>query len=380
MSESQTNPNIVIDNGSGYIKAGFSGTDGPAACFPSVVGVPKQQGIMVGSANTGCFVGNMAIEKKGILKLTYAVEHGIVENWDMMEQIWSHCFNNELKVQPQDFNVMLTEAPQNPLANREKMTQIMFDNFNVKGFYVAIQAVLSLYSCGRFTGIVCDSGDGVTHLVPIYEGFALPHCIRRIDVAGRELTKYLQKLLLERGIKLDTSAEREIVKDIKEKLGYVALDFEAESAKYKAGGIPDKTYNMPDGSVISVGNEAFRSCEALFRPSDIGVEGLGIHDLTFESITAAEIDIRKDLYQNIILSGGTTLIVGLPERLLKEIQSKAPANMASKVKVTAPKERKYCVFIGGSVLSCITSFQSMWITKEEYDESGPTIVHRKCFS
>jgi actin len=186
----QKQPNIIIDNGSGYIKAGFSGTDAPSAYFPSVVGVPKHPGIMVGAPSSGYFVGNLAIEKKGVLKLTYAVEHGIVENWDMMEQIWSHCFNNELNVDPKEFNVMLTEAPQNPLANREKMTQIMFDSFNVKGFYVAIQAVLSLYSNGKFTGIVFDSGDGVTHLVPIFEGFALPHCIRRIDVAGRELNTY----------------------------------------------------------------------------------------------------------------------------------------------------------------------------------------------
>jgi len=334
---------------------------------------------MVGSENQDCYVGQNAIQKKGVLKLQYAVEHGVVEDWDLMEKIWTHTFTNELKAQASDHNVMLTEAPQNPTKNREKMTQIMFETFNVPAFYVAIQAVLSLYSAGKFTGIVFDSGDGVTHLVPIYDGYALPHSVRRIDLAGRDLTTYLQKILVERGIDLKTSAEKEIVKDIKEKLAYVALDFNEEMQKYQSGASQEVTFDMPDGSVISVGNERFRCCEALFQPNLIGLEGVGVDKLTDESIRSADIDVRKDLYQNIILSGGTTMLAGLTERLLKELQKLAPQNMSSKVKITAPKERKYCVFIGGSVLSSIPSFQQMWITKEEFDESGPSIVHRKCF-
>jgi actin beta/gamma 1 len=311
--------------------------------------------------------------------LTYAVEHGIVDDWDLMEKIWHHTFTNELKAEPSMHNVMLTEAPQNPTKNREKMTQIMFETFNVPGFYVAIQAVLSLYSAGKFTGIVFDSGDGVTHLVPIFDGYALPHSVRRINLAGRDLTSYLQKILLERGIDLKSSAEKEIVKEIKEKVAYVALDFNEEMQKYQSGAAQEVSFDMPDGSVVNVGNERFRCCEAMFDPSLIGIEQVGVHKLTHESIMSADIDVRKELYQNIILSGGTTMLAGLPERLLKEVQKLAPPNMSQKVKVITPKERKYCVFIGGSVLSSIPSFQQMWITKEEFDESGPSIVHRKCF-
>jgi len=255
----------------------------------------------------------------------------------------------------------------------------MFETFGVPGLYIAIQAVLSLYSAGKFTGIVCDSGDGVTHFVPIFDGYALPHSILRVNLAGRDLTDYLVKLLSERGHHLTTSAEREIVKDIKEKLCYVALDFDQEMNESKSGTSKEATYEMPDGQMITIGSERFRCPEALFRPSLIGKEFAGAGEQTYQSIMKSDVDVRKDLYQNIVLSGGTTLYAGLPERLTKEVQKLAPQTMASKVKVVAVPERKYCVWIGGSILSSISTFSTMWITKDEYNDAGPSIVHRKCF-
>jgi len=372
-------PHCIIDNGSGYIKAGFAGEEGPRAVFPGIVGRPKNPGIMVGAEQKDYFVGQQAEEKRGILILKYPIEHGIVEDWEDMEKIWDHTFTNELRVVPSEHNVMLTEAPMNPKLNREKMTQIMFETFGVPGLYIAIQAVLSLYSAGKFTGIVCDSGDGVTHFVPIFDGYALPHSIIRINLAGRDLTDYLVKILSERGHHLTTSAEREIVKDIKEKLCYVALDFDQEMNEAKSGTSKEATYEMPDGQMITIGSERFRCPEALFRPSLIGKEFPGAGEQTYQSIMKSDVDVRKDLYSNIVLSGGTTLYAGLPERLTKEVQKLAPQSMASKVKVIAVPERKYCVWIGGSILSSISTFSTMWITKEEYNDAGPSIVHRKCF-
>lgn len=374
--EAEAQP-VIIDNGSGRVKAGFGGEDAPRTVFPSVVGRMKHRSAMVGIAQKEVYVGDEAQAKRGILKLEYPIAHGIVTQWDDMERIWNHTYYNELRVDPEEHNVLVTEAPMNPKVNREKITQIMFESFSVPGLYVAIQAILSLYSSGRVTGIVLDSGDGVTHTVPVFEGFSLVHSIERLDLAGRDLTTYMVRILRERlPINLDNSSGREIVRTMKEKTCFVSQNYQKDLNNAESNVDLPQDYELPDGKVVSIASERFRVPEVLFNPSMIGKEAPGVHQLVQDSISKCDIDLRRDLYENIVLSGGTTMFDGIEQRLQSEIGKLAPSSV--KTRVIAPPERKYSVWMGGSILSGLSTFQDMWITKEEYEEAGQSVVHRKC--
>ncbi|MCG3221992.1 MAG: actin family protein [Candidatus Heimdallarchaeota archaeon] len=376
MEEMIQNKPLVIDNGTGFTKNGFAGEDQPRSVFPTIIGYPKYQIIMTDVEHyvREYYIGEEAINLRGVLKLVYPVEHGQVQDWDAMERIWHYTFYNDLRVNPNEHPVLLTEPPLNKNQNKEKMAELMFDTFNVPAMYISMQAILSLYASGRTTGIVVDSGDGVTHIVPVYEGFAISHAIHRSDIGGRDITDYLRRLLRQRGYSLSSSAEREIVRDIKERLCYVALDPEKElKLAEKVSGM-EKTYTLPDGETLTIGAERFMAPELLFNPGAIGSEENPLDELIYRSIQNCDVDLRRDLYANIVLSGGSTMFPGLKERLHKELTELVPETM--EVKIIAPPERRYSVWIGGSILSSLKTFAKLWVTRKEYKEIGPTSVYR----
>lgn len=368
----------VIDNGTGYMKAGFSGEEAPRAVFPTLVGKPKPK-VLLGSEKKERLLGQEALEKLGISNINHPIENGVITNWDDIEKIWHHTFYNELRIAPEEHNVLLTDAPLNSEENREKMTELIFETFTVPGMFIGTQSVLSIYSAGKTTGIVVDSGESITNFVPVYEGYAFPHAIVKVPIGGSDLTQFLIRLLIEKRYTIDSLSRMQLVNDMKEKQCYVSYDYELEVRETNQGGSLETKYKMPDGEEINLEYERFRCPEALFRPNLIGKEITGIHDQCYNAILKSDMEIRKDLYSNIVLSGGNTMYQGLPERLTKEVQKLTPSASSNKVKVVAMPERKYATWIGGSILSSLSNFQCMWITKGEYDEVGKQIVHKKCF-
>jgi actin-related protein 2 len=381
---------VVCDNGTGFVKCGFAGSNFPHSIFPSMVGRPvlrfeeKIENVQL----KDIMVGDEASKLRTMLQITYPLDNGIVRNWEDMGYVWDYTFFEKLQIQPSECKIMLTEAVMNPQANRKKMVETMFEKYGFQSCYVAVQAVLTLYAQGLLTGVVVDSGDGVTHIVPVYEGFALPHLTRRLDVAGRDVTRYLIKLLLLRGYAFNRTADFETVRQMKEKLCYVGYDLELEKRLAHDTTVLVESYTLPDGRVIQVGGERFEAPEVLFEPHLIDIEGGGMAEMLFDCINKADVDTRPEFYNHIVLSGGSTMYPGLPSRLEKEIRKlylekvlKGDQSKLSKFKcrIEDPPRRKHMVFLGGAVLAEIMKDkQEFWMNKSEWQEVGDQVL-KKCF-
>ncbi|XP_037026594.1 actin-related protein 2 isoform X1 [Bradysia coprophila] len=385
---------IVCDNGTGFVKCGYAGSNFPAHIFPSMVGRPIIRAVnKIGDIEVkdlhvdDLMVGDEASQLRALLEVNYPMENGIVRSWEDMCHVWDYTFGpKKMNIDPHNTKILLTEPPMNPLKNREKMIEVMFEKYGFDSTYIAIQAVLTLYAQGLISGVVIDSGDGVTHICPVYEGFTLPHLTRRLDIAGKDITRYLIKLLLLRGYAFNHTADFETVRMMKENLCYIGYDIEMEQRLALETTVLVETYTLPDGRVIKVGGERFEAPEALFQPHLINVEGQGIAELVFSTIQAATIDMRSVLYKHIVLSGGSTMYPGLPSRLEREIKQlylervlKNDIDKLSKFKIRIedPPSRKDMVFVGGAVLANVSKDRDdFWMSKQEYQEQGLLVLKK----
>ena len=277
-SSEQAKPWIILDNGTHMQKTGMSGEDAPKACFRSLIGRQQARGEIQGSANgkgqrEEYYVGEEAMQRRFIKHLDCPLEHGLVQDWDDMEKIWEHTFSQQLRLvvgndteaEEDIAGVMLTEPPMNPKKNREQTTQIMFETFGVRRFYLAMQAVLSMYASGRTTGVVVDSGGSVTHSVPCFDGYSMSHAIQRIKLGGSDLDNYMCKLLPESGDHPNWwhgSAECYSTR-IKEELCYASMAFDEEVDNF---GGKEQAFELPDMSVVTVHNQLIRVPELMFKP------------------------------------------------------------------------------------------------------------------
>mmetsp|Transcript_1451 Transcript_1451/g.2129 ORF Transcript_1451/g.2129 Transcript_1451/m.2129 type:complete len:424 (-) Transcript_1451:123-1394(-) len=403
------NQPIVMDCGTATIKAGFAGGTKPKITVGTKVGRAKHQRVMPGGAlegeeqrtsggNSGkksssgitsYFVGSKLDEHRGAFLLEHPMERGSVVDggWDAMELLWEHIYSkSNLNARMEEHPVLLTESPHNPTSHREQLAEIFFETFRVPALFVAPPAVLSLYASGRTTGVVLDVGEGVTHCIPVYEGYALPHSIVRSDLGGVDVTKRLQLLLRKSGLAFSTTAEADFVSRMKEEVCYVSSVPTNEESDYDMGGNSNTTgggsnaaaakaqYQLPDGQVVNISNERHRASEVLFQPSLIGSEERPIHDVLMTSILQSDMDLRSTLFSNIVLSGGSTLLPGLGDRLLYEVRQRAPER--TRIRISAPPERRDSAWVGGSILASLATFKNMWVGRNEYEEYGSSILHR----
>ena len=369
MEYDEKGKSIIIDNGTGNIKAAISGEEYSNIIIPSCIGRPKSSDFFYKEKKDYVFGNDIEWMKKDHI-VKYPINRGIIQDWDSMEKIWEHVLY-QLHSYPEECNVMLTQPIMNPKDQAEKMIQVMFETFNVQGFYITNPPFLSFYSLGKLTGLAVDSGESLTQYLAVLEGFELPWKRDLIEFGGKDLTEYLVRLLNEiHYIPIDK--EKHIAEVAKIKACYVALDYQSE-LKY----VEPFEYTLPDGTDIFIRDQRIKCCEALFNPSLTGVDyDENIAEYCNKCIKSCNSDQRNDLYSNIILSGGNTMFEGFAERFAEEIKKLAGYKYEEVVNVTTHQEKNLAALKGGCVLSSLSEFEEKWITKTEYEESGSYIVHK----
>jgi len=393
---------------------GYAGNMDPAYIIPSAIADHVDKGTVQTSRlqydQLDFFIGDDAIKNAQSHQLTYPIKSGLIKDWELMEKLWHRSIYSYLKCDPEEHVFILTEPPMNPPENREQMAEIMFETFNVKGLHIGVQAVLALYSNWEnapegskqkkigLTGTVCDSGDGVTHVIPVCDGYVIGSCIKHIPLAGRDITKFVMQFLKDRNEPIPPEDIIQVSREIKEKYSYCAKDLVKEYQKYDEhltkGGKPKfKKYTGKNSMTgesysVDVGYEAFLGPEMFFKPEFMDSKWrTSIDESIDNAIQSCPIDTRAKLYSNIVLSGGSTSIKNFRDRLQKEVQGRvdgrllkyqtlsgAKSTMQIDVEVTENPLLKYSVWHGGSMLAKSPGFEKMYHSRESYLENGPSIA------
>ena len=282
---------VVIDPGSLVLKAGYGGEDTPSVTINNAIGFSKEQ-----EEKDNFLCGEELQAKKEALSIKYPVVDGIVTNIDDFEKILQYVFDNELKITPEENNILLSESIVNPKPIREKMGQILFETFNSLSVYIAAQPLLALYSAGCTTGVVVDIGDGICHTTPFNEGYVVHSGVYNTSLSGKKLTEYLSELLAQKG---NYNINIEKIREIKEELCFTSFDYEEQTRKMglKSNDI-DRNYVLPDGQVINLGVERFKCAELLFKPQLFGIESIGIHETIYNSLASCDPETRSEVAQH----------------------------------------------------------------------------------
>lgn len=352
-----------------------------------------------GTEDLDFYIGNEALvaSQGPSYSLSYPIRHGQVENWDHMERFWENSIFKYLRTEPEDHFFLLTEPPLNPPENREQVAEIFFESFNCAGLYIAVQAVLALAASWTsskvtdrsLTGTVIDSGDGVTHVIPVAEGYVIGSAIKNIPIAGRDITLFIQSLLRERG-EADTSLRT--AEKIKQEYCYVCPDIVKEFNKFdrdpsKFAQFVVENQEKTRRKVVDIGYERFLAPEIFFNPEIASSDFLTpLPTVVDQTIQACPIDVRKGLYNNIVLSGGSTMFKDFGRRLQRDLKSIVNNRIAQSellsgtkstgvdVSVISHRKQRNAVWFGGSLLAQTAEFKGYCHTKKDYEEYGPEIV------
>jgi len=401
-------PAVVIDNGTGYTKMGYAGNCEPQYITPTVISTQEGKGSQKaatqkkGIEDLDFYIGDEALGYSKTYDTFYPVRHGQVENWTHMEYFWEQCIFKYLRCEPEDHYFLLTEPPLNAPENREYTAEIMFETFNVPGLYIAVQAVLALAASWTsktvkertLTGTVIDSGDGVTHVIPVAEGYVIGSSIKHIPLAGRDMTAFVQQLMRERSEPIPPAESMEVAKRVKEQYSYVCPDIVKEFSKYDTE--PSKWFKTYTGTnsvtkkpyTVDVGYERFLGPEIFFNPEIFSSDFLTpLPKVVDDTIQTCPIDVRRGLYKNIVLSGGSTMFKDFGKRLMRDVKRSVDYRIkrseelsGGKIKavpldvnVISHHMQRYAVWFGGSMLASTPEFYNVCHTKAQYDEIGPSI-------